>query len=197
LSPRKRLVFVLCFVAVVAALAMHRWPLPQAARIDMAEVQQGVEALRQEVEQVCAAPDPADAYTPQTPGSIADLATDAATRLRQLPGVATVEVLVACPKPAHRVIHRRDYHFLRARTMPWTCKPPFDAKKQMSLQRTFRRASCLLTRLTVHLGAAGATPLLTRFSSPVPAAAPEQRRLEEFYLDVSEEWDDPCRFYRW
>jgi hypothetical protein len=64
-------VFVLCFVAVVVTLAMHRWPRPQPTRIDLAEVQQRVEALRQEVEPARAAPDPADAYTPQTPGSIA------------------------------------------------------------------------------------------------------------------------------
>jgi hypothetical protein len=115
LSPRKRLVFVLCFVAVVAALAMHRWPRP--ARIDLAEVQQRVEALRQEVEQARAAPDLADAYTPQTPGSIADLATDAAALLRQLPGVENVEVLVACPKPTHRIIHLRDWHWVDRDTL--------------------------------------------------------------------------------
>src|SRR5262249_10273293 len=30
--------------------------------------------------------------------------------LRQLPGVADVEVLVPAPKPAHRLIHLRDWH---------------------------------------------------------------------------------------
>jgi hypothetical protein len=67
LSALKRLVFVLCFVVVVAALAMHRWPRP--ARIDLAEVQQRVEALRQEVEQARAAPDPAEATAPKALGS--------------------------------------------------------------------------------------------------------------------------------
>jgi hypothetical protein len=37
--------FVRCFAAVVAAVAMHRWPGPQPALIDLAEVQQRVEAL--------------------------------------------------------------------------------------------------------------------------------------------------------
>jgi hypothetical protein len=115
LSPRKRLVFALRFAAVVVALAMHRWPRP--ARIDLAEVQQRVEALRREVEQARAAPAPADAYTPQTPGSIADLATDAAALLRQLPGVENVEVLVACPKPTHRIIHLRDWHWVDRDTL--------------------------------------------------------------------------------
>jgi hypothetical protein len=45
------LVFVLCFGAVLVALSLHRWPRPRPARIDLAEVQQRVEALRQEVEQ--------------------------------------------------------------------------------------------------------------------------------------------------
>jgi hypothetical protein len=67
LSPRKRLVLVLCFALVVAALAVHRWPRP--ARIDLAEVQQRVEALRQEVEQARAAPDPAEATAPKAVGS--------------------------------------------------------------------------------------------------------------------------------
>jgi hypothetical protein len=80
---------VLSFVAVVAALAMHRWPRP--VRIDLAEVQQSVEALHQEVEQARAAPDPADAYTPQTAGSIDDLASDvAALRALWATGLASV-----------------------------------------------------------------------------------------------------------
>jgi hypothetical protein len=116
-SPRKRLGFVLCFVAVVAALAMHRWPWTRPGRIDMAEVQQRVEALRQDVEKARAAPDPADAYTPQTAGSIADLNTDAADLLRQLPGVENVEVLVTGPKPTHRIIHLRDWHWVDRDTL--------------------------------------------------------------------------------
>jgi hypothetical protein len=117
LSPFKRLVFVLCFVAVVAALAMHRWPLLQPASIDLPVIQQRVEALRQEVEQARAAPDPADAYTPQATGSVADLRTETDALLRQLPGVVEVEVLVACPKPAHRVIHLRDWHWVDRDTL--------------------------------------------------------------------------------
>jgi hypothetical protein len=111
------LVFVLGLVAVVAALALHRWPRPQAAHIDLAEVQQRVEALRQEVEKDRAAPDPADAYTPQATGSITDLATDAAALLRQLPGVENVEVLVTCPKPTHRIVHLRDWHWVDRDTL--------------------------------------------------------------------------------
>jgi hypothetical protein len=38
LSTPKRLVFVRRFVAVLAALALHRWPPPQPALIDLVEV---------------------------------------------------------------------------------------------------------------------------------------------------------------
>jgi hypothetical protein len=77
--------------------------------------------------------------------------------------------------------------------LPWQ----FDAHQPMNCKRTFRRASCLVTRLAANMGAAGSTPLLTRFSSPVVANQAEQRWLEGFYLDVPEEWDDPYRFFRW
>src|SRR5438876_1052181 len=48
------------------------------------------------------------AYTPK----VADRGIPAADLLRQLPGVAEVEVLVACPKPTHRIVHLRDWHFV-------------------------------------------------------------------------------------
>jgi hypothetical protein len=66
----------------------------------------------------------------------------------------------------------------------------------MNLKRTFRRSSCLVTRLATNLGAASSTPLLSRFHDPVKG--PNERRwLEGFYLDTPGEWDDPYRFFRW
>jgi hypothetical protein len=76
---------------------------------------------------------------------------------------------------------------------PWQ----FDQKKQMNLKRTFRRTSCLVTRLAANMGAAGATPILAWFHSPADASKGERRWLEGLYLDVPEEWDDPYRFFRW
>jgi hypothetical protein len=76
--------------------------------------------------------------------------------------------------------------------VPWH----FDAGKQMNLRRTFRRASCLVTRLATNMGAAATTPLLARFRSPVAGKA-ERRWLDGFYLDMPEEWDYPYRFFRW
>jgi hypothetical protein len=77
--------------------------------------------------------------------------------------------------------------------VPWQ----FDPKKSMNLKRTFRRASCLVARLVANIGAAGATPLLARFRSPVEANKDEKRWLDGLYLDAPEEWDDPYRYFRW
>ncbi|HTU93625.1 MAG TPA: glycoside hydrolase family 2 TIM barrel-domain containing protein [Gemmataceae bacterium] len=77
--------------------------------------------------------------------------------------------------------------------IPWQ----FDPKKQMNLKRTFRRASCLVTRLAANMGVAGSTPLLARFRDSVEASKSEARWLDGLYLDTPEEWDDPYRFFRW
>ncbi len=77
--------------------------------------------------------------------------------------------------------------------VPWQ----FDPKKPMNQKRTFRRSSRLLTRLAANLGAAGDTPMLNRFHSPVEASKTEKRWLDGLYLDAPEEWDDPYRFFRW
>lgn len=65
------------------------------------------------------------------------------------------------------------------------------------LKRTFRRTSCLVTRLLGNMGVQGSTPVLTRFSSPVGAGKAEKRWLDGLYLDQPEEWDHPYRFFRW
>jgi hypothetical protein len=65
------------------------------------------------------------------------------------------------------------------------------------LKRTFRRTSCLVTRLLGHMGVQGSTPVLSRFSSPVAVEKAEKRWLDGLYLDQPEEWDLPYRFFRW
>jgi hypothetical protein len=77
--------------------------------------------------------------------------------------------------------------------VPWH----FDPKKQMNLKRSFRRVWVLVTRLAANMGAAGSTPLLSRFRDPVKAGRSEARWLDGLYLDAPEEWDDPYRFFRW
>jgi beta-galactosidase len=90
-----------------------------------------------------------------------------------------------------------DANVVFCQLVPWH----FKDEKQMNLRRTFRRTSCLVTRLLSNMGVEGGvdgrTPLLARFSDPVDPARPERRWLESFYLDVPEEWDDPYRFFRW
>ncbi len=76
---------------------------------------------------------------------------------------------------------------------PWQ----FDYKKLYNLKRTFRRTSCLLTRLLANMSAAGETPLLEHFGAPVDVSKAEKRWLEGLYMDVPQEWDDPYRFFRW
>ncbi|MCK4282736.1 MAG: hypothetical protein KAX44_00340, partial [Candidatus Brocadiae bacterium] len=73
----------------------------------------------------------------------------------------------------------------------------FEFSQQRNLKRTYRRASCLVTRLLANMGAAGSTPLLERFHNPVRKDAGEKRWLSGFYLDTPEEWDYPYRFFRW
>jgi len=73
----------------------------------------------------------------------------------------------------------------------------FNYAEQYNLRRTFRRASFLMTRLLANMGAAGVTPLLDRFHSPVDTTKAEKRWLDGFYMDMPEEWDDPYRFFCW
>jgi hypothetical protein len=79
--------------------------------------------------------------------------------------------------------------------VPWQ----FDVRQQ-NTKRTFRRTSCLLSRLLGNLGVQGRTPLLARFVSPVKLTngqSPERRWEKGFYLEQLEEWDDPYRFFGW
>jgi beta-galactosidase/beta-glucuronidase len=76
---------------------------------------------------------------------------------------------------------------------PWQ----FDYARQFNVKRTYRRTSFLVTRVLAGMGAAGTTPILARFSSPVDTAKGEKRWLDGPYLDQPEEMDDPYRFFRW
>ena len=65
------------------------------------------------------------------------------------------------------------------------------------VENRFSHQPIVATCLLANMGVAGATPLLSRFHSPVNPAKPETRRLDGLYLDAPEEWDDPYRFFRW
>lgn len=76
---------------------------------------------------------------------------------------------------------------------PWE----FNYETQYNLKRTFRRTSFLLTRLLGNMGSRSATPLLSRFSTPVSAAADVPLVLTGLYMDKPVEMDDPYRFFCW
>ena len=78
--------------------------------------------------------------------------------------------------------------------VPWE----FDYQKYFNLKRSFRRASCLVTRVLGNMGVNGSVPMLERFSSPVgKGTAGNGRWLTGFYLDKPEEFDDPYRYFGW
>jgi hypothetical protein len=76
---------------------------------------------------------------------------------------------------------------------PWQ----FDYQKYYNQKRTFRRLSCVLTRILGNMGVDTPTPLLERFSSPLQAAIAENRWQTGFYLDAPSEFDDPYRYFQW
>jgi beta-galactosidase len=76
---------------------------------------------------------------------------------------------------------------------PWE----FEYRKHFNQKRTFRRVTCLVTRVLGNMGVDEPAPLLRRFSSPVKRAAEENRWLVGFYLDKPEEFDDPYRYFQW
>ena len=88
-----------------------------------------------------------------------------------------------------------DGHIVFCQVAPWQFSP-----RQQNTKRTFRRTSCLLSRLLGNLGVQGQTPLLSRFLEPVKFvkdSPTESRWPRGFYLEPPEEWDDPYRFFGW
>jgi len=76
---------------------------------------------------------------------------------------------------------------------PWQ----YEYRNNFGLKRTYRRASYTVSRLLANMGAAGNTPLLSRFSQPVGFLEKDNRWMSGFYLDQYEVMDDPYRFFRW
>jgi hypothetical protein len=87
----------------------------------------------------------------------------------------------------------RDMNVVFCQLVPWQ----FGGSTQPNLRKTYRRSAVLVSRLLANMGVAGATPLVTRFSTAVAASSPDKRWQDGFYVDQPEEWDDPYRFFRW
>jgi hypothetical protein len=77
-----------------------------ALRLRVAELRGRVEKER------TASAEAVEKYRPQDTGRVDDLGRPVADLLRQLPGVAGVEVVPASGKPARRLIHLRDFHYV-------------------------------------------------------------------------------------
>jgi hypothetical protein len=74
-------------------------------------------------------------YAPKLAGRLDDLAVPAADLLRQLPGVADVEVLVRVAKPTHRIIHLRDWHYVPADLLRQDAGKPLSNEEADALHR--------------------------------------------------------------
>jgi beta-galactosidase len=77
--------------------------------------------------------------------------------------------------------------------VPWQ----FDPGSTPNVKRTFRRASCMLTRVLANQGVSGTTAVLDHLHRPIDPARAEKRWLDGLYPDAPEEWDNPYRFFRW
>lgn len=77
--------------------------------------------------------------------------------------------------------------------VPWQ----FSDHDRLNIKRTFRRVSCLVSRILGNLGIASTTALLDRFHRPTTQSSVERRWSHGLYLDQPQEWDDPYRFFRW
>ena len=90
-------------VAVLAAGCSSGKPTPKASADRIKALEAQVEAQRVSSEKALAD------YRPKVQGRLENVGGAAPVLLRQLPGVAQVEVLVAAPKPTHVVVHIRDW----------------------------------------------------------------------------------------
>ena len=77
---------------------------------------------------------------------------------------------------------------------PWE----FDYQKYFNQKRTFRRLSCLVTRVLGNMGVDEPTPLLGAvFQSGQERLPARVAGWTGFYLDKPEEFDDPYRYFQW
>jgi hypothetical protein len=127
-----------------------------------------VQSLESELAAAEAAP--VAAYRPRLAGDIAAIDAPAADILRQLPGIASVEVRVACPKPTHRIVHFRDWHWvprdLCAADLAHTYGRAFSAEEIDMHHRELSRQAELVS-----------APSAARRSAPPSAAGSDRQRL--------------------
>jgi hypothetical protein len=108
---KRGLAWVLIVLVAVATGAWYwtSWRKSSALsslRLRVADLRGRIEKER------AAAAEAVEKYQPQDKGKVDDLGRPAADILRQLPGVVSVEVVPADGKPARRLIHLRDFHYV-------------------------------------------------------------------------------------
>jgi hypothetical protein len=101
------------FLALAVVAGVWYWSSWRRSDSALSSLRLRVNDLRGRVEkQRAASPEAAEKYQPATVGRVDDLGRPAADILRQLPGVVSVEVVPASGKPARRLIHLRDWHYV-------------------------------------------------------------------------------------
>jgi len=108
-TPLKtRLRILLFLVGIVAAVGLFLWSRQRHELIESR-----IPELTAQLERVTVEIDAAlTSYAPKTPSRIDDLSISANDLLKQLPGVVNVQWERALNRPAHRIIHLRDWHFV-------------------------------------------------------------------------------------
>jgi hypothetical protein len=108
--------FLLIFLSLVllGIVAFFATRISFESLENLGELDSRLARLRTEVAEAndVAAADPN--YQPQVPGNILALFAPAADILRQLPGVAAVQVKIPVARPKHRIVHITDYRLLPA-----------------------------------------------------------------------------------
>ena len=120
-----------------------------------------------------------------------------------LAGVGPADVLVREPRTVALVTggpvpvgdgvlaESTDANVVFCQLAPWD----YDYRELYNLKRTFRRLSCVVSRILGNMGIAGPTPVVARFAADSGNASSPW--LNSFYLDEPEEMDDPYRYFRW
>jgi hypothetical protein len=129
MTRRKRIVMIaIAGVVLLGAFVVLR----SSAPVNLAAIGERITVLEREAEAAGKAQRGViDSYAPRVGGDLLRLDAAAVEILRQIPGVADVHTAVTCPKPAHRIIHFRDFHL--------TPREPFAADLAATLRRPLSR----------------------------------------------------------
>jgi hypothetical protein len=101
-KPAASVAFFAIFLPVLVAVVYFK-----PRQDDTQDIKKRIANLTEELKQ---ARKETPSYRPISPGNLDDLSLSAEDILRQIPGVAQVEVLVPAKNPTRRIVHIRDWH---------------------------------------------------------------------------------------